>query len=432
MSINIANEHDLNKYISLEVCAQDLNNFFKDFEKTEHPVIEIMAKKQMLAEFMAIRYLQDRLRQHWQKSGDSYPFFYPLTGKSEALRWAPMWVKHALKNGEKVYEFDSTQMPIELQTQVRRVGLFLTAKAEEYIERVIQFSCKTGCPPKIYLDYLKGKHDCQTYADAYQQTLKWEQNELNHYTRDARVKHVMDLPNGYYAVELLNQAALQLEGRKMANCLCDNLQPYLGEVEKEDPMFTIYSIRNKQGTPRVNLTVRRQENVISDCAAKANDFVHPSDVPAVAAFVNSLHIPMRIQAARKARLLLSDGVYYDVFHLPSGKNFHDSCLDLESLDLKELPNLENVVIHGTFKCAHNHLRSLKGAPRTIRGCFSFYDNPVESLEGFPEYAGSVTSPVELDEKTQKRVPGDITIIPNSVSNLVKSKVILPPYIVDER
>jgi len=125
-------------------------------------------------------------------------------------------------------------------------------------------------------------------------------------------------------------------------------------------------------------------------------------------------------------------VYYDVFHLPPDKAFHDSCLDLESLDLQELPNLENVVIHGTFKCAHNHLRNLKGAPRTIRGCFSFYDNPIESLEGFPEYAGSVSSPVALDEARQKCVPGDITIITNGVSNLVKSQVILPPYLVDRR
>ena len=151
MSINIANEESLNKHISLGVCAQDFKDCFKNFEKTQHPIIEIMAKKQMLAEFMAVRYLQDRLRQYWEKSSD-LPFFYLLTQENEALQWLPVWVEHALKNKEKIYMFDATKVPIELQTQIRRVGQFLTAMAGEYIERVIQFSRETGRPPKIYLD----------------------------------------------------------------------------------------------------------------------------------------------------------------------------------------------------------------------------------------------------------------------------------------
>ncbi|MBQ3696125.1 MAG: hypothetical protein II938_04070 [Alphaproteobacteria bacterium] len=416
MSINIANEESLNKHISLGVCAQDFKDCFKNFEKTQHPIIEIMAKKQMLAEFMAVRYLQDRLRQYWEKSSD-LPFFYLLTQENEALQWLPVWVEHALKNKEKIYMFDATKVPIELQTQIRRVGQFLTAMAGEYIERVIQFSRETGRPPKIYLDYLKGKHDYPTYIDAYHKTILWEQDEINQYQRDAKVKHIVNLPNGYYAVELLNSAALQLEGRKMANCLCDSLQPYLKEVEEDTPSLTIYSIRNAHGIPRVDVTVRVQEKVISDCAAKANDYVHPEDAPMVAAFVNALHLPMRIAAARKARLLANNGMYYDVFHLPPDKKFYDSCLNLEALDLEELPHLENVVIQGSFTCAHNRLKNLKGAPKNIHGCLSFYDNPIESFEGFPESVGSVSTPIALDTQTKKHVSGNITIVPRSSDKL---------------
>ena len=426
MSINIANEHDLNKYISLEVCAQDLSSLFRDFNTSKHTIDEIMKKKQMLSEFMATRYLQDRLRQYWKES-DNLPFLRPLS-HAEAKTTRQQWIINALKNNENVYIFEPNKMPSEIQTQIRRVGLFLTAMAGEYIDQTISFSRKTGRPPRIYLDYLKGKHDYPDYLHAFQQTLKWEKDELKQNMREAKERRVMDLPNGYYAVQLLNAAAMKVEGRKMANCLSDELQPYLRDVEKEQPSLTIYSIRNSQGIPRVNITLRREEKVISDCSAKANDFVHPEDAPMVATFINALQIPMRTVAARHARLIQSEGQYYDVFHLPPNKKFYDDCLDLEGLDLTELPHLENLVLRGSFMCAHNQLRNLKGAPKVVRGAISFYDNPIEDLTGFPDFAGSAITPVTLDDKARAAVLGETTIIPRQVSSLIQSKVMFAPYL----
>ncbi|MBQ4472229.1 MAG: hypothetical protein II942_03190 [Alphaproteobacteria bacterium] len=427
MFINIVNQDDFKKYVSLEICAQDLNPIFRNFNKSKHTLQEIIQKKEMLSEFMAIRYLQDRLCRYWQGT-ENLPFLRPVE-QGEDVTSQPEWVTNALNNHEKIYVFDSSKMPSEIQTEIRRVGLFLKAMAGEHIDQVVFFSRKTGRPPKVYLDYLKGKHDYPDYIQAVQQTLKWECNELIQNKRNAKVKRIMDLPNGYYAVQLLNAAAMKLEGYKMANCLSDDLLSYLTEVEKENPDIIVYSIRNSQNIPRVNVTVRPKEKIITDCAGKANDLVHPVDIPAVASFVNALQLPMRTAAAHQARLLRSNGQYYDVFHLPTDRKFYESSLNLEGLGLTELPSLENVVLSGSFMCAHNQLRNLKGAPKIIRGGISFYDNPIENLSGFPDYAGSAITPIKLDDKAKTSVSGEITLIPRQISSLIKSNIFYTPYLV---
>ena len=394
MNINLANGYDLDRYISLEICAKDVGLRLNDLKKKSSNLFNIIRYKRELSEFMAVRYLQDRLREYWAEF-PKLSFLRLLKKEDPNISSLPKWVLNGLNNGEKIYFFDVSQMTPNQQKEIRRVGIFLMAMAEEYIDQVISFSRKTGRPAKLYLDYLKGKHDYPTYVQALRETQKWESDELKQNIRIAKEAHVMDLPNGYYAVQLLNAAALKWEGHRMANCLSDELEPYLAEVEKPDPKIIIYSIRNSRGIPRVNVTFRPNISVISDCSGKANDNVHPVDAPIVAAFVNALNIPMRVSAARQARLLRSEGKYYDIFHLPHNKHFYDSTLNLEGLELTELPHLENLTLTGPFMCAHNHLRNLKGAPKVIHGGFSFYDNPIESLDGFPDSVESVVSPVPI-------------------------------------
>ena len=425
MLINIANEHDLHKFISLDVSAEDLEPKFRHYQSKSLSLQQLRSDKHDLAQYMATRYLRDRLRRYW---GQNLPqvFLPQISIQNQCVSHMPFWVKEGLKNNEKIYLFEGTKVPMPIQTEIRRVGLFLSAMAEEYIDSIMRFAIKFNRPIKVYLDYLKGKHDYPSYEMALLATQKWEQNELKQQMRDAKIHPLMQLPNGYYAVELLNKAALKLEGRKMANCLGDELQPYLQDIESDTPSYRIFSIRNREGTPRVDVAYRTHGNRIVDCAGKANDYVHQSDVPAVCAFINQMKLPVSIAAARHARLLEADGVYYDVFHLPPNIRFHEALLNLEGLDLRQLPKLENVVLSGSFMCAHNKLTNLKGAPKIVRGAFSFYDNPIENLEGFPDYVGSVISPVLLDDNLKTHVVGDINMIPPKVSNLVRSNLLLEP------
>src|SRR5436309_823171 len=41
-------------------------------------------------------------------------------------------------------------------------------------------------------------------------------------------------------------------------------------------------------------------------------------------------------------------------------------LNVSNRDMAELPDLTNVVVEGNFSCLHNHLTSLKGAPKSFR------------------------------------------------------------------
>ena len=58
-------------------------------------------------------------------------------------------------------------------------------------------------------------------------------------------------------------------------------------------------------------------------------------------------------------------------------------VDLFGRDLKELPDLSEVVVMGSFDCSHNNLTSLKGAPKEVRGNFICSSNRLVTLCGAP-------------------------------------------------
>ena len=61
------------------------------------------------------------------------------------------------------------------------------------------------------------------------------------------------------------------------------------------------------------------------------------------------------------RYFTQEGKVYDIFNLP--KNFfRKGDLDLSDMDLKELPDLSTIKVHGVLDISRNGLTSLKGAP----------------------------------------------------------------------
>lgn len=70
------------------------------------------------------------------------------------------------------------------------------------------------------------------------------------------------------------------------------------------------------------------------------------------------------------------------------ENVIDGNLDLSGMDLEELPDLSDVTVTGSFKCAYNRLRTLKGAPRKVGRNFDCHGNVLYTLKGAPPYVGN--------------------------------------------
>ena len=70
------------------------------------------------------------------------------------------------------------------------------------------------------------------------------------------------------------------------------------------------------------------------------------------------------------------------------ENVIDGNLDLSGMDLEELPDLSDVTVTGSFNCANNHLRTLKGAPRHVGHDFDCHGNALYTLNGAPPYVGN--------------------------------------------
>jgi len=58
-------------------------------------------------------------------------------------------------------------------------------------------------------------------------------------------------------------------------------------------------------------------------------------------------------------------------------------IDLSYRDLEELPDLRTVHVEGMFRCDHNKLTSLEGAPSLVRGGFTCSHNQLTTLKGAP-------------------------------------------------
>ena len=69
-------------------------------------------------------------------------------------------------------------------------------------------------------------------------------------------------------------------------------------------------------------------------------------------------------------------------------NVIEGSLDLSGMDLEKLPDLSDVTVTGSFNCAHNRLRTLKGAPRKVGHNFDCHGNCLYTLNGAPSHVGN--------------------------------------------
>ena len=88
------------------------------------------------------------------------------------------------------------------------------------------------------------------------------------------------------------------------------------------------------------------------------------------------------RADYKYRLVLSHIVTNNM-----GDKVHDGSVHFWGLNIKELPDLSDIIVTEDFDCSSNDLTNLKGAPKRVLGHFNCKDNPIRSLTGAPEFIG---------------------------------------------
>ena len=75
---------------------------------------------------------------------------------------------------------------------------------------------------------------------------------------------------------------------------------------------------------------------------------------------------------------------FDRIEIIDGVKTIKGSVRLEGHGLKELPDLSDVEVLGSFDCSNNKLKSLKGAPLSVGGWFDCSYNELTTLEGAPQ------------------------------------------------
>jgi hypothetical protein len=70
-----------------------------------------------------------------------------------------------------------------------------------------------------------------------------------------------------------------------------------------------------------------------------------------------------------------------------GRLVVNGALDISGRNLKELPDLTEVVVLGHFICRYNYLTSLKGSPQEVHGTYFCNGNQLTTLEHAPKAVG---------------------------------------------
>ncbi len=117
---------------------------------------------------------------------------------------------------------------------------------------------------------------------------------------------------------------------------------------------------------------------------------------------------------------VQQGVKYNLYDIPDGFKFL-SVVDLSYQDLEALPDLSKCVCMAGFKCSHNALKTLKGAPKEVYGDFDASCCQLENTEGISQKIGG-TLDLSLNNlqkitKFPEKVSEDVLVDRNPLESL---------------
>jgi len=437
MPINLLNERALNDYLTDIVYQGTTPSSYTagDFKSVDY----VTEHKDEIVKGILSQYMKHRLRAFLTDNPN-----VPFLKKVEMREDLPEWTKKALSENRDVFEFVASRMTHEMRDNIITIRDFLYSSAENYVDKVIAGSQKTGKTPKIRLDCLKASHEYDTFKKVLKQAEKWHEimarramikaKETGLYEKSlAGTKFEMDLPDGMKAYRLTTPEALDFESEYMGHCVGKGSY----DEKVKDGTIEIYSVRDKNGEPHATLEIKKGR--VYQCKGKGNKTPVARYIPAIQHFVEAKNYDIECDA-KNVGLIRVDGKYYDVWNLPKGLAVKGN-LDLSKMGLEELPDLSTIKVEGDFYCNGNKLSSLNGAPQFVGGDFccrgnrltSFAgapekingdmdcsDNWLESLDGIPEIGGSLNCNDNLLTSLNgcsEVIRGDFSCVGNELTTL---------------
>ncbi len=384
--MNLLNDKSFNDYLTDITYAGEhapkQQNFRGEFESPDY----VYQHRDEIIKGILNQYIKLRVRDYILNL-ENEAAFIPVDENRTDL---PSWTGAVFNKGGKLYEFDGTKMSDKLRTDIITVRDYLYDVAGMYVDKVIETAKHTKRKPRIRYDYLKTSNEFATFDMALDAAHQWHEHMAEELARRNKrqellkkslvgVQHIMDLPNGMVAYQLMTPDALDFESDYMGHCVGRGAY----DADVASGRTKIYSIRDEHGEPHVTLEVRGTE--VHQIKGKQNSAPVRKYVPAVVKFIESQHLEI-VNDLKNLGLIRQDGKLYDIYNLP--KNFVvKGDLDLSDMELTELPDLSTVTVLGKFDCSNNQLTSLTGAPESVGGYFVCNHNKLTSLTGAPESVG---------------------------------------------
>jgi len=349
MFVNVLNADDLKAYVKA-VAYGNGDEIVLTADKLKD-LDFITENRDMIIRAMVAQFIKKRLEEHLKKS-ENVSFLTPVT-EGDTL---PDWAQNTLARGEKLYRFNSKNIPRDLTEQIGGVRDYLYSVAMEDVDNKIRAGKKKTSAeekPYIYLDALKRRYP--TWEDANERSQQWHQELAERLKAEADLKEslagaefVMDLSGGLKAYRLRTPGALDYESDHMGHCV--GRGGYDEGVE--NGTIEIYSIRDEKGEPHATFEVK--DGKIIQCKGKENRPPVKKYWPAVRKFVEHMNFSFEYTRDMNSMgFLKQDGQIYNVYDLVHG--FPDGFtikgdLDLEYLDVSDgqYPDLSGVSINGKF------------------------------------------------------------------------------------
>ena len=391
MPTELKNIEDLNRYIAPFIISVVYGGK-KIAPVTEAQVNDknfVALEKDKVIKTMTYRWMEEKVRTYFTKD-EAAPFLKRLTAADAADD--ENWIKAKIKRGEAVYLFDGLEVPPEflddLQSKLKDINTYLYSCAAMHLDKALEQN------KPVRLSVLKENPKHETFTLTLDEALKWQklvaerkQKERQKEALKEGTKFIMDLGDGFKAVELLTSEALDLESEYLGHCVGEG--GYDRSVK--EGKTNIYSIRDKSDLPHATLQVDQEymdrdqawQGIVIQCRGKADKAVVDRYKPYVQKFVLAQNfIPFKdMKSMGFCRDI--NGNLHDIHNIPAGTVFSD--LDVSDIDFAEFPDFSHITVTGSFNCSGcASFNSLKKLPKGIKELNCSCCSSLTSLEDLPE------------------------------------------------
>jgi len=395
--LRLKNKEALKSYIERLMYNGGKADSFTDAELKDAKYIK--SNKDKIIRTMTYRWMEEKVYEYLTEKEDS-PYFEKVTAINVNDEY---WLTNAIDKKEDVYLFDEAQIPAQFHEDLQNIKDYLYSSAVNYINKTL-----VKKSPLVSIDVLKQHPEHKTFVLTLSKANKWHEqiarknaeHEMKADEKQALIKDtrfIADLGDGFTAVRLMTEGALDKESEYMRHCVGD------GDYDKgvESGEIQIYSIRDKDGEPHATIEIK--DNKILECKGKTNRAVVDKYMPYVRKFVIEQQFDLAHDFKNMGFCKDINGNVYNINDIPEGTVFDE--LDLSRMDFVELPEvlatctvkklyLTGCTYWNSFKnfpkgveyldCRYTGINSLKGCPAEALKKLDCSCTSIDSLEGCPK------------------------------------------------